>query len=63
MALSAEQVKNSLVNQVLQNFPTADVETGSVLRDVFIDPHSVQSAALSEEIDYVHYLNIMISII
>jgi len=57
MALSAEQVKNNLVNQILQNFPTAEVDTGSVLRDVFVDPQSVQIAALSEEIDYVHYLN------
>ena len=57
MALTAEQVKNNLVNQVLQNFPTADVETGSVLRDVFIDPQSVQIAALSEELDYISYLN------
>lgn len=57
MALSAEQVKNNLVNQILQNFPTADVETGSVLRDVFVDPQSVQIAALSEELDYLSYLN------
>ena len=57
MALSVEQVKNSLVNQILQNFPTAEVDTGSVLRDVFVDPQSVQIAALSEEIDYVYYLN------
>lgn len=57
MALSAEQVKNNLINQVLQNFPTADLDTGSVLRDVFIDPQSVQIAALSEEIDYIYYLN------
>ena len=57
MALTAEQVKNNLVNQVLQNFPTADVETGSVLRDVMIDPQSIQIAALSEELDYISYLN------
>ena len=57
MALTAEQVKNSLVNQILQNFPTADVETGSVLRDVMIDPQSTQIAALSEELDYLSYLN------
>lgn len=57
MALTAEQVKNNLVNQIIQNFPTADVDTGSVLRDVMIDPQSVQIAALSEEIDYIHYLN------
>lgn len=57
MALSAEQVKNNLVNQILQNFPTAEVDTGSVLRDVFVDPQSVQIAALSEELDYISYLN------
>ena len=57
MALTAEQVKNNLVNQILQNFPTADLETGSVLRDVMVDPQSVQMAALSEEIDYISYLN------
>lgn len=57
MASTAEQVKNNLVNQIIQNFPTADVETGSVLRDVMVDPQSVQIAALSEEIDYISYLN------
>ena len=57
MALTAEQVKNNLVNQIVQNFPTADVETGSVLRDIFIDPQSTQIAALSEEIDYISYLS------
>lgn len=57
MALTAEQVKNNLVNQILQNFPTADLETGSVLRDVMVDPQAVQMAALSEEIDYISYLN------
>ena len=56
MSLSAEEVKNNLVVQILQNFPTADTETGSVLRDVFVDPQSVQIAALSEENDYNSYL-------
>lgn len=57
MALTAEQVKNNLINQILQNFPTADVETGSVIRDVMVDPQSVQMAAITEEIDYISYLN------
>lgn len=57
MALTAEQVKNNLVNQILQNFPTADLDTGSVLRDVMVDPQSIQIASLSEQLDYVSYLN------
>ena len=57
MALTAEQVKNNLINQILQNFPTAEVDTGSVLRDVMVDPQSVQIAAISEELDYISYLN------
>lgn len=57
MALSAEQIKNNLILQILQNFPTAEVDTGSVLRDVFVDPQSIQIAALSEELDYISYLN------
>lgn len=57
MALTAEQVKNNLVNQILQNFPTAEVDTGSVLRDILIDPQSIQIANLSEEIDYNRQLN------
>ena len=57
MALTAEQAKNNLVNQILQNFPTAEVDTGSVLRDIMIDPQSTQFAALSEEIEYISYLN------
>lgn len=57
MALSTEQVKNNLVNQILENFPTADTETGSVLRDVMVDPQAVQIAGLSEENDYNRYLN------
>lgn len=57
MALTAEQVKNNLVTQIIQNFPTADVDNGSVLRDIFVDPQSIQIAALSEEIDYISYLN------
>lgn len=57
MALSAEQIKNNLIDQILQNFPTAEVDTGSVLRDVFVDPQSIQIAALSEELDYISYLS------
>ena len=57
MALTAEQIKNDLVNQILQSFPTAEVDTGSVLRDVMVDPQSIQMAVLSDEIDYVSYLN------
>lgn len=57
MALTAEQVKNNLVNQILQNFPTAEVDTGSVLRDVMVDPQAIQIAALSEELDYIYYLS------
>ena len=57
MALTADQVKNNLVTQILQNFPTAEVDTGSVLRDIFVDPQSVQIAALSEELDYIYYLS------
>lgn len=57
MSLTADQVKNNLVTQILQNFPTAEVDTGSVLRDIFVDPQSVQIAALSEELDYISYLN------
>lgn len=57
MALTAEQVKNNLVNQILQNFPTAEVDTGSVLRDILIDPQSIQIANLSSEIDYNRLLN------
>ena len=57
MALTAEQAKNNLVTQILRNFPTAEVDTGSVLRDIMIDPQSTQFAALSDEIDYISYLN------
>ena len=57
MALTADQVKNNLVTQILQNFPTAEVDTGSVLRDIFVDPQSVQIASLSEELDYISYLS------
>ena len=53
MALTAEQVKNNLINQILYNFPTAETNTGSVLRDIFVDPQSVQISNLSEEIDDV----------
>lgn len=57
MALTAEQVKNNLINQILYNFPTAETNTGSVLRDIFVDPESVQIANLSEEIDNVQSLS------
>lgn len=57
MALTKEEVKNNLINQILDKFPTADVETGSVIRDVMVDPQSTQIEALSNEIDYVSYLN------
>lgn len=57
MALTIEQIKNNLVDQILQNFPTADIDTGSVLRDVFVDPESVQIANLSEQLDYISYLS------
>lgn len=57
MALTKEEVKNNLINQILNKFPTADVETGSVIRDVMVDPQSTQIEALSNEIDYVSYLN------
>ena len=57
MALTAEQVKNNLINQILYNFPTAETNTGSVLRDIFVDPQSVQISNLSEEIDDVKNLS------
>lgn len=53
MALSAEEIKNNLVNQILTNFPTAEVNAGSVIRDLFVDPQSIQLANISEEIDNV----------
>lgn len=61
MALSAEEIKNNLVNQILTNFPTAEVETGSIIRDIFVDPQSIQMSNLSEEIDRVGYLNTFIT--
>lgn len=57
MALTKEEVKNNLINQILSKFPTADVETGSVIRDIMVDPQSTQIEALSNEIDYVSNLN------
>lgn len=57
MALTKEEVKNNLINQILDKFPTADVETGSVIRDIMVDPQSTQIEALSNEIDYVSNLN------
>lgn len=61
MAFSAEEVKNNLVNQILTNFPTAEVQTGSVIRDIFVDPQSIQIANLSEEIDRIGYLNTFVT--
>lgn len=57
MSLSIEEIKNNLISQILYNFPTAQVDTGSVLRDIMVDPQSVQLAALSQEIDKTSYLN------
>lgn len=56
MALTAEEVKNNLINQILYNFPTADISTGSVIRDIMVDPQSVQIGAISEQIDKVENL-------
>ena len=57
MALTAEEIKNNLVNQILTNFPTAEVTAGSVIRDIMVDPQSVQLANVSTEIDYANDLN------
>lgn len=61
MALTAEEIKNNLVNQILTNFPTAEVTAGSVIRDIMVDPQSVQLANISEEIDNVNNLNTFIT--
>lgn len=60
MALSSDEIKNNLVNQILLNFPTALLDTGSVLRDVMIDPQSVELSNLSQQIDTISYLSTFI---
>lgn len=57
MALNIEEIKNNLVNQILLNFPTAEVGTGSMIRDIMVDPQSTQINLLSEEIDKISYLS------
>ena len=60
MALSSDEIKNNLVNQILLNFPTALLDTSSVLRDVMIDPQSVELSNLSQQIDIISYLSTFI---
>lgn len=57
MALTAEEIKNNLINQILLNFPTALLDTGSVLRDVMVDPQSVELSNISSQIDTISYLS------
>lgn len=61
MALTAEEIKNNLVNQILTNFPTAEVTAGSVIRDIMVDPQSIQIANVSNEIDYANDLNTFVT--
>ena len=61
MALTLEEINNNLRSQVLLNFPTADTEAGSVIRDLMIDPQSVQIYNLSQEIDDVENLNTFVA--
>lgn len=57
MAKSADEIKNEIISQIVSNFPTAEVGTGSMIRDLMVDPQSVQLANVYTEIDNVNYNN------
>lgn len=56
MAKSENLIKNDLISSLLANEPNADVQDGSLIRDINIDPQAVQMSYLYDENDYVKLL-------
>lgn len=56
MAKTQEEIKNSLVQSILTNLPSADVSDGSVIRDTSVDPQAIELSNLYEAIDEVSLL-------
>lgn len=52
-----DEIKDSLIIDILANQPNADITDGSLIRDLMIDPQSVQIYFLEERIDYVKLLS------
>lgn len=56
MAKDENTIKNDLISTLLTLEPTADVQDGSLIRDINIDPQAVQFSLLYDENDYVKKL-------
>lgn len=56
MSKDINTIKNELISSLLTNEPNADVQDGSLIRDINIDPQSLQFSYLYEENDYVKSL-------
>ena len=56
MAKDINEIKNSLISSLLTNEYNADVQDGSLIRDISIDPQSLQIYNLYQENDYVKLL-------
>ncbi|MCM1260581.1 MAG: baseplate J/gp47 family protein [Staphylococcus sp.] len=57
MSKSASEIQNDLIISLLTNEPNADTQDGSLIRDINIDPQSVQFSYLYDEIDTVKLLS------
>lgn len=52
-----DEIKDSLIIDILANQPNADITDGSLIRDLMVDPQSIQIYFLEERIDYVKLLS------
>lgn len=52
-----DEIKDSLINDILANQPNADITDGSLIRDLMVDPQAIQIYFLEERIDYVKLLS------
>lgn len=55
------EIKDSLVNEILANQPNADITDGSMIRDLMVDPQATQIYFLEEQIDYTRLLSSFIT--
>lgn len=56
-----DEIKDSLISDILANQPNADITDGSLIRDLMVDPQSIQIYFLEERIDYVKLLSSFIT--
>ena len=56
MAKDINEIKNSLISSLLSNESNADIQDGSLIRDIAIDPQSLQISNLYDVNDYVKLL-------